>query len=842
MIRLLFCCFIFLSVNNLFSQQPDTTYSNRYQDSLASEYQVPLLNYGFDADAESTVPEFSSILQSSRDIFTQFASFQFSPSGYTARGNEPGYTTVMMNGLRLRNPETGAPLWSVLSGLNEVIRNTESGAGNSNCRYLLTGIGGYTNIDARPTSAKKGTRFSGAAGSRSFRSRFSVTHATGSVANGWSLLFSASATQANRCYRPGTFYFGQAIFFAIEKMISPRQSLNITTFVSPVRQSRFAAEQEEVFSLNGSNYYNSLWGFQNGRARNSAVANSIKPMLMISHTLSRSISSKITTTGFCNFGRSTLSGLNWYNTADPRPDYYKYLPSYFYNSGDSAGGLEAWNLWQKDLNHRQINWDQLVAVNRANLYTLPGTTGTLPNTHESWARYIVEDRVEDLRHYGLNSTLQKRINRFFLSAGVFASTYNCRKYKVIKDLLGATFWLDYDSFAQGVGVDPNVKQNNIEEPDKRIYTGDKFGYDYSINIVSSEAWTQVEYSGKRFDSYIAGSFARYKITREGFMANGKFPESSKGKGAPCAFISMNLKTGLTLKISGRQFLSLNAGVFKRPPQAELVYISPNTRNDILTHLKNERIVSGDINYQLIANGFKLKLTCYAVFTENQITKRIYYSDEYNTNINLVMSGISKLKSGIELGMEKTFNDLHNFQAAAGFGRFIYVSRPTLEAWQDNNGQPLYSGRTSYLKNYRTGGAPQLASGISYRYNTFGKWSAGISVNYFDMIYVEPNPDKRTAEALYSFFENETDQYKQILDQQKLPAYYVVNFTAGKKMMLSKKRYVNLNLSINNLFNNKNIIASGREQLRWDAGNIDKFPNKYVYMPGLTFLLSMNVNL
>lgn len=64
------------------------------------------------------------------------------------------------------------------------------------------------------------------------------------------------------------------------------------------------------------------------------------------------------------------------------------------------------------------------------------------------------------------------------------------------DLLGATYWLDYDQFAQNLGVDPIYQQNNIETPDKKIVKGDRFGYDYIIHVNRVEAWSQLEYTLK----------------------------------------------------------------------------------------------------------------------------------------------------------------------------------------------------------------------------------------------------------------------------------------------------------------------------------------------------------
>ena len=107
--------------------------------------------------------------------------------------------------------------------------------------------------------------------------------------------------------------------------------------------------------------------------------------------------------------------------------------------------------------------------------------------------------------------------------------------------------------------------------------------------------------------------------------------------------------------------------------------------------------------------------------------------------------------------------------------------------------------------------------------------------------MEANPDRRTEEAAGKFQSNETELSAKIVAQEKLPAYYLVNAVAGKSFRLKKKYPLNLNLSINNLLNNKNILVSGFEQLRWDASDINKFPTKYYYQQGFSFLIAANFN-
>src|SRR6185369_9060583 len=137
------------------------------------------------------------------------------------------------------------------------------------------------------------------------------------------------------------------------------------------------------------------------------------------------------------------------------------------------------------------------------------------NTTDTRARYILENKIEDLKNVGINSILNTRRDKLFLSLGFNANRYRSRKYKELEDLLGATYWLDYDQFAQNLGIDPQIEQNDITKPDHKIYKGDRFGYDYSININRAELWSQAEYAFKKVDFYFGLTFSDNKIWREG---------------------------------------------------------------------------------------------------------------------------------------------------------------------------------------------------------------------------------------------------------------------------------------------------------------------------------------
>lgn len=820
--------------------QHDSLRITDLQDS-ATNYNFPVFSMG-GGDAESDLGEqdVSSLLQSSRDLYTQFAGSQFGTAQFRMRGYSAENQMVMINGVNVNDPERGFASWSSWGGLNDVTRYTEMRYGLGPNRYGFSGPGGYINIDSKASSFKKGTQSSFAGGNRIFRSRLMLTHSTGLNSRNWAFTFSLSYRRGNEVYIPGTYFDAKSFYFSIDKKIKDKHLFSLTSFWAPTEKGLSAAATAEAYDISGTHYYNDAWGYQNGKVRNASVSKANRPMFLFSHVYTPDQKRRVSSSIYYAFGKDGLTGLNFNNAPNPKPDYYKYMPSYFYNSGDISGGDAALLSWQTDANTKQINWDHLIAMNQANLYSDPASPGQI-NTQSSRARYIVEDRITDHRDLGFNTVFNERKENLFLSLGLNAYAHSSHNYKQMQDLLGATFWIDVDQFAQNLGVDPMIQQNDIEHPNRKIVKDDKFGYDYRININHAEMWASVEYTFKKMDFYMSCSFSDNAMWRTGYMANGKFPLTSKGESTKLNFLNYGFRAGSTYKLNGRNYITGNIQVQSRAPQAANVFVSPRVRNDVVDNVKSEELVSGDLNYIAKYPGLKLRVTLYSTQINNRTWLRTYYDDNYNTLVDLVMTDVNQIYRGFEFGVEKIFWISHSLQLVSGFAQSYYSNNPKLQAWQDNTNTPLYYNRRSYLKNYRLGSSPQFVSAISYRFTGRKRWSAGLGLNYFSEIYVEPNPDRRTEETVGKFQTGEEQQVKQITGQEKLPAYFTLNATISKSFKIRKIYTLTMNGSVNNILNNKNCIVSGYEQLRWDQQDLSRFPNKYTYMGGITYLVILQFN-
>ncbi len=818
---------------NLFSQV-DTTVIKSEEVNLNQVYMIT----SADLESDEQPQDISGLLQSSRDIFISTAGFTFSQTRFRIRGYDSENTTVLLGGVPLNDMETGRAYWSAWGGLNDVTRSQEVNFGISASPYSFGGISGSVNIESRASKQRPGTRLTYSSTNRAYRNRIMATYNSGMMDNGWAISVSGSRRWANEGYVEGTFYDAWSYFLALEKRINNKHSIGFVGLAAPSKAGRSGPVTQEANDLAGTNYYNPYWGYQNGEKRNARVGNYNQPKLILTDYWELDKSTKITTSAAYFFGRYSTTALEWFDAPDPRPDYYRKLPSYWKDNPQKFNYLT--EQWKNNEQFRQINWDFFYFANSKNLYTIEDAYGIAGNNITgNFSKYVVEDRRNDHNHFMINSNLWKEINHnIILNAGINLSFYKQRSYKVLDDLLGGDFYIDLDKFAEQDYFDPYQGQNDLRTPNRPVYEGDSFGYDYDANINNYNGFVQADFKYAKMDYFIAATISHTSFWRTGHMQNGKFPTESLGKAEKQNFFNFGVKGGLTYKVTGRHFIVGNAMYLTRAPYFRDSYISPRTRNHVLSGLINEKIVGGDIGYVLRAPKIQARATLYYTEFKDQVYSRSFYHETLRSFVNYQMTGVDTKSMGAEIGVDYKLTSTINITGVAGLGRLTYNSRPLVTISQDNNSEILAENRMVYLKNYYVGGNPQTALSGGIKYNAPKYWWIGVDFNYFDDIYLEPNPDRRS-EAAAGIYNSEDLRFEQLLAQERLSSAYTIDLFGGKSWRV-KKYYIVFNLSINNLLNVTDFAFGGFEQFRFDPNNIDKFPPKYFYLYGTQYFANLSL--
>ncbi len=768
----------------------------------------------------------SGLLHSSGDVFTSTASFVFGSAYFRVRGYDSENSSIYMNGVNVNDAENGRPTFSEWGGLNDATRDKELINGINPSRFSFGAVGGATNIITRASKQRKQFKVSYANSDKTYSNRLAITYSTGLMENNWAITLSASRRWGNEGYVKGVFYDANAYFISVEKKLSNKHSIGLIAYGAPTKRGMQGGSVQEVYDLTGSHYYNANWGYQNGEVRNARVKQFHEPMIILSDYLDIDAKTKLTTSLAYSFGTNGNTALNWYNANDPRPDYYRYLPSW---QTDPFAIAQSTYLWQNDPSVSQINWNKLYQSNY------------LSNITGEQARYIVEERRNDQSQLSFTALLNKEINdKMRLDGGFELRKFTGHNYKLISDLLGGNYWVDIDQFAQrDFAGDTNLLQNDLNNRNRVVHVGDKYGYDYDMYLNSGLIWAQTEITSDKVDYFFAGNLSTTSFWRHGNMKNGRYPTNSYGDSEVSSFVNGGVKGGATYKINGRNFIVANTGWFSRAPYETNAFVSPRTKNELTPNLISEKIWTGDISYIARFPFFKARITVFQTMFTDQSEIKYFYHDDLQTFVNYVMTGVNKTHQGIEFGAEIKATQAVSFTTVAAFGNYRYTSRPTATISYDN-GSKSDTTKTVYMKNFYVAGTPQTAMtfGINYRHPK--NYFVNVNFNYFAGMYLDFNPDRRTSEAVANLNQNDPI-IKDIVNQEKLPNGGTVDFSIGKSWTV-KNTYLNLNLSVSNVFDNTNIITGGYEQMRFDYAtkDLNKFPPKYFYGFGRTFFLNLGV--
>ena len=819
-------------------------YTEAFDDSIFAE---------FDTETANDTQSLPSSLSSSKDVFNNIASYKFGEMRFNLRGYDSQYTNVYFNGIRLNDALTGYTPWSLWSGLNDATRNQENTTGLQAADYGLGGIGGTTNINATASQIRKGLRVSLVNGNSMYRFRAMVSYASGLLDNGWSYAFSVSTRQGGNDWVNGIYYNCFGYYGSVEKRFNERNRLAFTILGAPTERGAQQASTQEVYDLVGNNYYNPNWGYQDGKKRNARVRNNHEPLMVVNYTNTPDDRTKIDAAASFRFGTNGYSALTWKGGADPRPDYYRNLPSYYMANNQFSNAAQIAELWRTSYDTRQINWDRLYDTN----YRGEIDEGTYGAGHRS--NYMIEERHTD--QLDLNLTAQ--IARTFrdnsrLVAGILYRWNRTEYYDKVKDLLGGDYWVDIDKFAERDFVGEEEKQNDLHYyyehgHARRVEEGDKFGYDYYANVRQAKLWAMYNFNIAGLDGTIGGEVGQVTMWRDGRYRKGTYPANSFGNSEALDYFTYQAKLNLAYRFSAAHSVEFNAAALQNAPTFQNAFISPRTRTEVTPGLKAEKIWGVDASYNLSYRGIKARLSGYYTMIHDQTDIISYYDDLQSTFVNFAISGIDKKFFGLEFGMTVPLYMGLSLNGAVSVGQYTYDSNPTFVQLADNSSKILSDVDSSivYWKDMRVESTPQTAVNVGLSYRSDNNWFASADLNFYDNNYLSMNPLFRTDEVLRAGATNaETaEMIRTMRAQEKFDSAFVLNASLGKNWYIKRNYTLGFSLEVKNILNNQDIKTGGYEQMRLNKIKADesntslvtsyeRFDPKYFYMFGTTYYLNV----
>lgn len=827
-----------LGVIKLGSNDVLTDYYDDQDDALFDEQALD--------DEESAAQSITSLTGASDNIYYNASNYNFSNMYFRFRGYDSQYQTQYINGMNMNDPIRGRFNYSSLGGMtSRAFRNRTTTIGIGVSDYGFGNIGGSSNISTITSEYAPGFNGSVAYTNANYMMRAMATYSTGINRHGWGVTISAIGRYANEGVIEGTFYNSAGLFLSVEKVFNSNHSLTLTAYGAPTQRATASATYQEAYDLVGDNLYNPNWGWYDGKKRSSRIVESFDPTAML-NWIYKSDKGTTVNTGF--MFRSVYyssSALNWYNATDPRPDYYRNLPSnYLDDDGNPTTQSEYITyLWQNDENMRQINWYNMYRANELNNLK----NQSLSESDKLGSSYILENRVSSNIQAQIASNINHRLNSTMtLQGGLNASYTKASYYKTIRDLMGGEFWIDIDPFSdREMTIAPDLLQNDLDNPNRRVYKGDKFGYNYDIHAFKAGGWLQNQITLPHWDINYGVQLAFTQFYRDGHMRNGRAPENSLGRGLTHHFTDAGFKAGATYKIDGRNYIMAHAEYGSYAPLIESVYISPRIKDDVIDDASSERILSGDITYGFNYRKLRGSITAYWTEFYDATERTAFYDDNYSAFTNYVLNGVHRSNKGIEVGLAYKIIPSLTATFAGTVADYRYKNNPMGTRSFENG---LYEDLTQrvYLKNYRVGGTPQQAYSIGLDWAAPKSWFLGVTANWMRDSWVKLSPvyheEQTTLWQSFTTYEEALAMQEQISKQDKMNNAFSLNASIGKLIYINRKVSLNINLNVTNITNNTNIQQNAWQQGRIDTSdwNLNKYPNKYSYSQGTKVFLNVGV--
>ena len=812
-------------------------------------------------DDASAADNISGLLQASRDIYLRTAAYEFSSSFFRIRGLDSENGKVLINGIDMNKLYSGRPQWSNWGGLNDVLRNQEFSTGLTASAYTFGGILGSNNINVRASKQRAGTRISYASSNRSYVHRAMVTHSSGMSEEGWAYTVAASRRAGAEGFSDGTMYNANSMFLSLEKKFNDSHSLNFTSITAFNRRGKSAPQTQEVYDLKGIKY-NSYWGYQDGKIRNSRIKEVSEPILMLNHYWDLDENTSINTNVSYQFGKTGNSRIDNNGTrvdgtaldgngkpyivnlgaSNPDPTYYQKLPSY----GLRQGYSNIYGMHQNFVNNGQLDWNSLYNAN-AN----PGNGG-----NSSYVLY--EDRNDDTQ-FTVNTILDKQISEnITLNGRIQYTKLKSENFASVIDLLGGSGYLDADSFADSF----DEKQNDLLNPLNVVGEGDKFKYNFNLYSNVIDGFVQGQFKYNKVDFFVAANISKTSHQREGLFQNGGFANNSLGDSEKLSFTNYGAKAGATYKLSGRHLFDFNGGYLTKAPNLRNSFSNSRENNSTVDNLTSEKVFSADASYIFRSPIVQAKLTGYYTKVQDATEISFFFADgiggDNTAFVQEILSGIDKKHFGAEFGIEAQVTPTIKLKGAANLGQYTYDNNPNLYLTTENNTRSkdagFVDGRKDFgsanLKNYKLAAGPQTAYSVGFEYRDPDYWFVGATANFFDNVYVDVAPLTRTSnfadDGGIPFNDYDVDVARELLQQEKFDNYMVVNMIGGKSWKIGSQ-YISVFASVSNLFNTEyksGGFEQGRNanyrQLKEDKSlDTPVFGNKYWYGRGTTYFLNLN---
>lgn len=721
------------------------------------------------------------------DKFGELTSYAFSFVRYSRRGADYTSTPILLDGIHLRAVNS-----SIVSrlGLSERefggIAHGEQGIG------ILAGSREFSMLNIAPqNSANIGLFLSGKGYLGGIRASMQ------SVLNyAWSMSAYVAARGGDDLYINGVYNDAVDVGVRFTRDFHTEATFSLLYATTISQRGMRSGSTQEAFRLRGDNLYNPLWGRQEGKVRNSRVRRDAVPFAVAAYRSHISENTLLTLSAGGHYGKRSTSSLGWYGAMTPRPDNYRYMPSYFADSALAEIVAAEWRMGNEK--YTQINWEDLYNLNS--------------KSHDG-AVYALDDRVERIARgevvMRMSSTISPQLS---IAYGIRAWIDSSRNYKRMRDLMGADYLIDLDYFLIDDDSFSNSLQNDKRNPNRKITPGDRFSYDYALIERGVEANLQIEYNMANWRVNADMAIGSLAALRRGYFEKELFEGNrSFGRSAVTKFTPYTLKVATTHLFSAHHLVAIHGVLATRAPYSANMFLNPQYNNRLADNISMERFAAIEMNYAYTSEKFDATAAIYLQSHRNQRQTFRAYDDLSGVFCDVDVAGFGTLGYGVEATAEYSISRNLRASAALSVGRYIYSKNPQVTHYSDTDNRVVSLNSESFMEDCHIGGAPQLLGAISLSYFTYKGWSASLSAQFAAFRYVDAGFVRRT-ERILAQAPASKEILRQFTQQQRLNDAATIDASISRWFRLPKGRIV-ATLSVKNLLGDRNIVYNAYESTR-----------------------------
>lgn len=604
-----------------------------------------------------------------------------------------------------------------------------------------------------------------------------------------------------------------------------RNKLNVFALLPCSERGLRRASVEESYQLLGNRLYNPLWGIDNGELRNSRVATTVRPEVVVVWDYRVTISTTMSLIADLYYAKEGVTSLSWFDAPTPLPDNYHYLPSYFDYASDKKLVTDAW--LSNDMRYTQIDWASMRHTNALQM--------------DGHAKYIVESRREDLANGDIQLAFDTKLQGVNVDYGVRLNYANSHRYKVLDDLLGATHILDLDYYLVDDATQYNGTKNNLRSGDLHVAEGEMFGYNYALRRLTTEIFGRADWESDDMRFLVGANIGTERIWREGYFEKELYRgEGSYGRSQSVALFPYWFNIAWSY-VRDNQTFGASVLIAKQTHDVDNLFFNPEYNNRVVADVEAAKRRVAKLSYSIVPNmALRFNALLFANHYADGVEVVRYYDDISGLYSNGVVRSIEWLGCGVDLGAEVSWNAKFSSNFRAVLSSYRYLDNAALELYSNSDNR-LIANSEIMMQGCHRGSAELAAYGdVTFRH---GGWMATASLSWCDGGYVAPSFIPRSKRVVgYAVSEEERSA---LVAQRNLPSATVVDLSLSRRLKLQSGTSLSATLAVRNLLGGS-WVANGYESNRVRSvandyySRISRFDDMVTYSYPRMLYLSLNL--